>query len=96
MHSVLDMIVIILDLFKWVIIAVVIMSWLVSFNVVNLYNSTARAIWNGLNAVTEPVLRPIRNALPNFNGLDLSPVVVILLIVLIQKLIGEYNPPHPY
>ena len=96
MHSVLDMIVIILDLFKWVIIAVVIMSWLVSFNVVNLYNSTARSIWNGLNAVTEPVLRPIRNALPNFNGLDLSPVVVILLIVLIQKLIGEYNPPHPY
>ncbi len=96
MQAVLDVILLILKMYTYVIIAVAIMSWLIAFNVINLYNNVVRSIWNGLNALTEPVLRPIRNVLPNFNGLDLSPLVLLLLIFLIQDIIIKYIYPSVY
>ena len=96
MQAVLDLILLILKMYTYVIIAVAIMSWLIAFNVINLYNNVVRSIWNGLNALTEPVLRPIRNMLPNFNGLDLSPLVLLLLIFLIQDIIIKYVYPSVY
>ncbi|MCW5725493.1 MAG: YggT family protein [Maricaulaceae bacterium] len=66
------------------IIAGVIMSWLVSFNVVNPRNALVGAIWRMTSAVTEPLLRPIRRILPPLGGLDFSPVVLLLLIGFIR------------
>ena len=96
MQAVLDVILLVLKMYTYVIIAVALMSWLIAFNVINLYNNFVRSIWNGLNALTEPVLRPIRNMLPNFNGLDLSPLVLLLLIFLLQDIIIKYIYPSVY
>lgn len=65
----------------WIIIAVVIMSWLMSFGVVNAYNPMVRQIWQALNAVTEPLIRPIRNRLPNMGGIDISPMILVFGLI---------------
>ncbi len=75
------------QLYVYIIIASVILSWLMAFGVVNPYNPTVRAIWQGLNAVTEPLLRPIRNILPNMGAIDLSPVVLLLLCFFVQSVV---------
>ncbi|MEL6363279.1 MAG: YggT family protein [Pseudomonadota bacterium] len=62
------------------IIAGVIMSWLLAFGVVNQHNDFARTIWNTLQAITEPFLAPIRRFLPSVGGLDLSPLILLILI----------------
>jgi YggT family protein len=61
--------------------------------VVNTRNNFVRSIWNFLDAVTEPVLRPIRSILPNLGGVDISPIILILLIIFIQNLIVDYLMP---
>ena len=96
MRAVLDVILLVLQLYTYVIIVVAIMSWLIAFNVINVYNNVVRAIWDGLNAVTEPVLRPIRNVLPNVSGLDLSPLVLLLIIFLLQDVIAKYIYPNVF
>ena len=82
-----------IQLYVYVIIANVILSWLMAFGVVNPYNPTVRAIWQALNAVTEPLLRPIRNMLPNLGAIDLSPVVLLLACFFLQGLIGQVLIP---
>lgn len=76
-----------ITLYTWVVIAVVIMGWLLAFNVVNPRNGFVQALWQALNAVTEPVLRPIRRALPDFGAIDVSPVVLLLGLFFIQSVI---------
>jgi len=83
-----------ITLYTYIIIAGVILSWLMAFGVVNPYNSTVRAIWQALGAVTEPLLRPIRNALPNLGGIDISPVVLLLACVFVQGLINQVLIPQ--
>jgi len=74
----------------WIVIFVqVIMSWLVGFNVVKAYNPTDRALLRALEQLTEPLYRPIRRVLPDFGGLDFSPLVVILVIGFLQRLLGS-------
>ena len=73
-----------LELYKWAIIIVALMSWLISFNVINIHNNMVRSIWNGLNALVEPALRQIRRFLPDMGGLDLSPIILIFVIWFIQ------------
>ena len=80
----------ILGLYVWILIASAILSWLVAFNVVNTRNRAVYVIGDFLYRVTEPVLGPIRRILPNLGGLDLSPIVVILLIFFIRNLLREY------
>jgi YggT family protein len=66
------------------------MSWLVAFGVVNVRNQIIRVVVDLLYRVTEPVLRPIRRFLPNLGGIDISPVVALLLIIVIQHFIANY------
>ena len=80
----------ILEIYTWVIIASAIMSWLVAFGVVNTRNQFIRVVVDVLYRVTEPVLRPIRRLLPNLGGVDISPVIVLLLIFFLRHLIVEY------
>ena len=80
----------ILDIYSAIIIASAIMSWLVAFGVVNVRNQFIRVIVDLLYRVTEPVLRPIRRFLPNLGGIDISPVVALLLIIVIQHFIANY------
>jgi YggT family protein len=96
MRALLDIIYQILSLYIYVIIASAILSWLIAFNVVNTYNDIVRSIWKLLNALTEPVLRPIRNVLPDLGGIDISPVVLIFLIWFLQELIRNALNAYPY
>ena len=70
----------ILDIYEWVVILAVIVSWLTAFNVINVHNNFVRAILRVLLALTEPVFRQVRRVIPAMGGLDLSPIIVIVLI----------------
>lgn len=76
-----------ITLYTYVIIAGVILSWLMAFGVINAYNPTVRAIWEALNAVTEPLLRPIRNMMPNLGAVDISPIILLLACFFVQSVI---------
>ena len=90
MRALLDVVLLALDLYTYVIIGVAVLSWLLAFNVINIHNDFVRSVWNGLNALTEPLLRPIRRWLPAMGGLDISPIVLLLAIYFLQRLIA-YN-----
>lgn len=77
-----------LQLGIYVIIAQVVLSWLVAFNVINLSNDFVRQIYVGLEKLLAPIFRPIRRFMPDLGGLDLSPMVVILLIIVVQQLLS--------
>jgi YggT family protein len=76
-----------ITLYVYIIIAGAVMSWLIAFNVINPYNQFVRSIWQGLNALTEPVLRPIRRRMPDLGGIDISPLVLILILFFIQSVV---------
>lgn len=84
-----NVILIALRLYLWVIIASAVLSWLVAFNVINSHNQFVYTVGNFLYRVTEPVLRPIRSVVPVMGGMDLSPVVLILIIYFIQQVLGQ-------
>jgi YggT family protein len=87
MFELIQFIAYILQLYVYVLIAAAVLSWLVAFNVVNQRNPIVSAIGQFLYAITEPVLRPIRRLLPNMGGIDVSPIIVILVIFFIQSVI---------
>jgi len=93
MRAILDVLMVVLDLYTWLVIASAVISWLVAFNVVNTRNDVVRAIWNFLYQVTEPALRPIRSILPNLGGIDVSPIILLLIIFFIQRGIVLYIYP---
>jgi len=74
------LIITVLDIYKWIVIAAVIVSWLTAFNVINQYNNFVRGLLRALYALTEPVFRPIRKIIPPMGGFDLSPIVVFVII----------------
>jgi YggT family protein len=78
---------ILLQVLMWIIIIQAILSWLVVFNVVNTHNDFVRGFFNALDRLTAPMYRPIRRILPDFGGLDFSPIVVILIIVVLERLL---------
>jgi YggT family protein len=80
--------IVVLDLYWYVIIAAVIVSWLVGFGVINTYNQFARGLVRALQALTEPVFAPIRRILPPMGGLDLSPLIVLLIILFLRTWIA--------
>jgi YggT family protein len=77
----------VLTLYVYVVIAMAILSWLIAFNVVNTRNPVVHMIADILYRLTEPVLRPIRNFLPNLGGIDISPIILFLIILFIQSVI---------
>jgi YggT family protein len=92
MLSLLFLIDTVISIYIWCLIASAILSWLVAFNVVNPHNRFVRMVGEFLYRITEPALAPIRRYLPSLGGLDLSPVVLILLLVFLRNLLFEYWP----
>jgi YggT family protein len=89
MNSILWLISTIIDIAIFFIIAMVVMSWLVGFGVLSPSNRMVAGIYRALLQLTEPILRPIRNLLPNMGGLDLSPLIAILGLIFLERLIFE-------
>jgi len=77
----------IIDLYIWVIIISAILSWLIAFNVINTQNRFVYSVVDLLYRVTEPALRPIRRVLPNLGGIDISPVILILILLFIRDVV---------
>ncbi len=77
-----------LSVVTWIIIIQVILSWLIAFNVVNTSSGGVRAFALAIERITAPVYRPIRKVMPDFGGIDFSPLVVLLVIIAVQMLLG--------
>jgi YggT family protein len=92
MIALLQTISLILSIVWWVFLIMIIMSWLISFNVINTRNQFVASIWRVVNAITEPILRPIRRVIPPMGGLDLSPIVVFVVIFFLQNFIANDVP----
>ena len=90
MYALRELLATIIWIYIVLLIAQAILSWLVAFNVVNTRNPVVNAVGRFLYQITEPVLRPIRSILPSLGGIDVSPVVLILLLAFIRNLIYEY------
>jgi len=93
MRALLDIILIVLQLYIYLLIASAVLSWLIAFNVVNTRNQFVHMVGDFLWKITEPVLRPIRSVIPSLGGIDVSPVILILIIILIEKVIQYYVYP---
>ena len=94
MRALLDVILLALNLYVWLLIAAAVLSWLVAFNVVNTRNDFVRAMLDFLYRITEPALRPIRSILPNLGGIDISPLIVILVIWFLQTEMSRNLLPY--
>ena len=93
MRAILDVILLILELYIYIVFAAVVMSWLFAFNIVNYSNNVVRAIWSAISGLTEPILGRIRRWLPNTGSIDLSPIVLLLGIFFLQRVIQYYIYP---
>ncbi len=82
--AVIDVIYMILRFYVWALVLNAVLSWLVALNIVNTHNRFVRGVGDFLYRITEPLLRPIRRVVPPINGLDLSPLVLIFIIMLVQ------------
>lgn len=81
----------------WVImIAHIIMSWLINFQVLNLRQPLVWQMWNGLNRLLEPIYAPIRRMLPNTGGLDLAPLVVFVIVIILRQTLENNRPFFGY
>jgi YggT family protein len=96
MRAVLDIVLLILQIYIWLLIAAAVLSWLVAFNVVNTRNQVVAMVGDMLYRLTEPLLRPIRNMLPNLGGIDVSPVILILIILFLENVIIRYIYPNVF
>ena len=83
-NPVIALIMLVLNLYWWVVIIAVIVSWLIAFNVINTYNNFVRSLLRALGSLTEPVFRQVRRVVPPIGGLDLSPMIVLVAIWFIQ------------
>ena len=91
MNSLVILISQITELFIWLLIIQAIMSWLINFGIINTQSNFVNMIGNFLYKVTEPLLRPIRKLLPEFGGVDISPVILIILLIFFRNLLFEYT-----
>lgn len=94
MQAILYVVLAALNIYWWIIIASAVFSWLYAFNVVNNSNDFVRSIGEFLYRATEPALRPIRRFIPNLGSLDISPIILLLIIMLIQRVIIQYIYPY--
>lgn len=96
MRALIDVILLALQLYIYLLIAAAVLSWLIAFNVVNTRNQFVAMVGEFLYRITEPLLRPIRNLMPNLGGIDISPVILILLIILVENIIVYYIRPNVF
>ena len=81
---------ILLNILWWIIIVQAVMSWLIAFNVINTHNDFVGQLWHVLDRITEPLYRPFRRIMPDFGGLDLTPMVVLILLIIMQQAVMPY------
>lgn len=93
MHVVINILIMLLDLYWWVVIGSVVLSWLMAFGIVNPYNPTVRSVGQALTAFTEPLLRPIRRVLPNTGAIDVSPIFLLIGLSIVRYLLSELRLP---
>ena len=89
-YALLNLISTVITIYIWLLIAQAVLSWLLAFGVVNRYNRAVTSIGDFLWRITDPLLRPIRSVLPNLGGIDISPVILILLLYFLRDLMFEY------
>ena len=89
MNSLLLLVSAVIEIYIWILIVSAVLSWLVAFNVVNSYNRFVAMVGDFCFRVTEPALRPIRRFIPSLGGIDLSPVILILLLWFLRNLLFE-------
>ena len=92
LHPILEVLYVALETYKWIVIISAILSWLVAFNVINSRNQFVYTVGRALYALTNPVQKPIRRVLPNLGGIDISPIVILLLIFFLQRMLLFYGP----
>jgi YggT family protein len=80
----------VLEIYKWILFAYVVFGLLISFGVINPYNQFVNVVYEVLQRLTEPLLKPLRNILPDTRPLDLSPLLLFILIWVVQSLLAEY------
>jgi YggT family protein len=80
----------VINIYFWIILASVVLSWLVAFNIVNRSNTYVRQIGYALERLTEPLLRPIRRFMPDLGGIDISPVILLLGLQFLRVLVESY------
>ncbi|NLS28910.1 hypothetical protein S2M10_39230 [Sphingomonas sp. S2M10] len=78
---------VVLNIVWWIIVIQAVLSWLIAFNVINTHSDFVRAVWTALQRMTEPLYRPIRRILPDFGALDISPLVVLLILYILQNIV---------
>jgi YggT family protein len=93
MDILLELVLRILEIYKWVVILAVIVTWLVQFNVINTRHRFVATVIDFLYRITEPALRPLRRIIPAVGGIDLSPIVLLLAIWVVQEFIIRYLLP---
>ena len=91
MNSVVILVSQVIELFIWLLIIQAILSWLIAFGIVNTQSSFVNMVGNFLYKITEPLLRPIKKILPDFAGVDISPVILIILLIFLRNLLFEYS-----
>ena len=89
MNLIIDILRMLLDVVWWIIVVQAILSWLFAFNVINTSNDFVLQIWNALDRLTMPIYRPIRRILPDFGGLDLSPLIVLVALAILDRVLIE-------
>ena len=93
MKSVLILLDSVITIYIWILIINALLSWLIAFNVLNTSNRLVYSLLDISYKITDPLLRPIRNFLPNLGNIDISPVVLILLLMFLRNLIFEFLAP---
>lgn len=96
MRAIIDLILIALNFYWWIIIIQAVLSWLIAFNVVNARNQVVYQIDTVFRALTEPVLGPIRKRMPNMGPVDLSPIVLLFGIIFVQLVLSYYVRPFVF
>jgi YggT family protein len=94
MNALLWLINTLIQIYIWLLIAQAVLSWLLAFGIVNRHNRVVAMVGDMLWRLTEPALRPIRSFLPNLGGIDISPVILILLLVFLQRLLDYDIAPR--
>ena len=80
----------VIDILWWIMIIHIVMSWLIQFQVLNVYQPIVRQIWQGLTAILEPIYRPIRNFMPRTGGLDFTPLIVFVGLIFLRQFVIYY------
>lgn len=86
-YALIQIVIILLETLWWIIVVQAVMSWLIAFNIINMHSDFVRAVMIALDRLTAPIYRPIRRVMPDLGALDLSPMVVLLLIIIVREAI---------